>query len=93
MELFRDLRLPAMRRFLAPRSGAVAFLEASAASCVASLPERRREIIAAAVMEAHVQLIPGPDLLCGNQLSHLLIRVLISQPTAASLALSATCKS
>src|SRR6267378_6403653 len=38
-----------MRRLLAPRSRAVAFLEAGAASCVASLPERRREIIAAAV--------------------------------------------
>jgi hypothetical protein len=44
-------------------------------------------------MEAHVQLIPGPDLLCGNQLSHLPVRVLTSQPIAASLALSATCKS
>ena len=49
MELFRGLRLPAMRRLLAPRSRAVAFLEAGAASCVASLAQRRREIIAAAV--------------------------------------------
>ena len=29
MELFRGLRLPAMRRLLAPRSRAVAFLEAA----------------------------------------------------------------
>jgi hypothetical protein len=29
-------------------------------------------------VEAHVQLIPGPDLLCGNRLSHLPVFVLTS---------------